>query len=123
MSTDAQTAPPQQRQKRSPKSLNAGQGRRGILLVSPTLALLAVVILYPLVKAVLMSFQKDSGLDKATGMFVEGGFAGLQNYRHWLLQECQTPTGVTSCPPGSLGSQFYDALFVTLFFTVTSEAI
>src|SRR6476469_1085995 len=123
MSTDAQTAPPQQRQKRSPKSLNAGQGRRGILLVSPTLALLAVVILYPLVKAVLMSFQKDSGLDKATGMFVEGGFAGLQNYRHWLLQECQTPTGTTSCPPGSLGSQFYDALFVTLFFTVVSVAI
>ena len=52
-----------------------------------------MVILYPLVKAVVMSFQKDSGLDPATGMFVEGGFAGLQNYRHWLLQQCQTPTG------------------------------
>jgi multiple sugar transport system permease protein len=28
-----------------------------------------------------------------------------------------------SCPPGSLGSQFYDALWVTLFFTVVSVAI
>jgi len=120
MSTATQTAPTQSR-KRSPKSLNAGQGRRGVLLVAPTLLLLAVVILYPLVRAVIMSFQKDSGLDPATGMFSEGGFAGLSNYRHWLLQECAAAGGATQpCPPGTLGSQFYDALFVTLFFTVVT---
>ena len=89
--SSARSGPPQEPQRRP--------GPTGILLVSPdAVLLLAVVILYPLVKAVFMSFQKDSGLDKATGMFVEGGFAGLPNYRHWLLQQCQTPTGVTSLP-------------------------
>ncbi|TQJ50434.1 sugar ABC transporter permease [Phycicoccus sp. SLBN-51] len=122
MSTTAtQTAPPTRSRKRGPKSLNAGQGRRGVLLVTPTLILLAIVILYPLVRAVIMSFQKDSGLDPATGMFSEGGFAGTQNYQHWLLQQCAAAGGTTQpCPPGTLGSQFYDALFVTLFFTVVT---
>jgi len=104
--------------------LNAGQGRRAMWLVAPTVLLLAVVIVYPLVKAVVMSFQKDSGLDPATGMFVEGGSAGLANYQHWLLQQCNVVGGgAAPCPPGNLGSQFYDALWVTLFFTVASVAI
>jgi len=110
--------------KRRRGGLNAGQGRRAFLLVVPTLVLLTVVIVYPLIKAIIMSFQKDSGLDKATGMFVQGGFAGLDNYKHWLLQQCATVGGGTKpCPPGSLGSQFYDALFVTLFFTVATVSI
>jgi multiple sugar transport system permease protein len=71
-----------------------------------------------------MSFQKDSGLDKASGLFVQGGNAGLANYQHWLLQQCSTAGGGTeSCPPGTLGSQFYDALWVTVFFTVASVLI
>jgi multiple sugar transport system permease protein len=101
--------------------LNAGQARRALFLVAPTLLLLAVVIVYPLAKAIVMSFQKDSGLDKATGMFVNGGAAGLSNYKHWLLQQCNAAGGTTvACPPGSLGSQFYDALWVTLSFTVVT---
>ncbi len=107
-------APPKLR-----KSLNAGQSRTAAFLVFPTLALLAIVIVFPLVKAVIMSFQKDSGLDPATGQFVSGGSAGLDNYKHWLLQQC----GDVKCPPGSLGAQFYDALWVTLFFTVTTVTI
>ena len=67
--------------------------------VAPDGLVLAVVIVYPLVKAVIMSFQKDAGLDPATGLFVAGGFAGLSNYRHWLLQQCQTPAA-DPCPPG-----------------------
>ena len=46
-----------------------------------------------------MSFQKDAGLDPATGLFVEGGSAGFSNYTHWLLQQC----GDVKCPPGTLG--------------------
>jgi len=100
------------------------QGRTAAWLIAPTVLLLGVVIVYPLVKAVVMSFQKDSGLDPATGMFVEGGGAGLANYRHWLLQECSQPGGGTiDCPPGNLGSQFYDALWVTLFFTVVTVVV
>src|SRR4051812_45852194 len=105
-------APPKTRKTRRPRG--DGQGRAAVLLVGPTMLLLGVVLLYPLVKAVVMSFQKDSGLDPATGMFAASGNAGLSNYQHWLLQQCATAAGGTvDCPPGSLGSQFYDALWVT----------
>jgi multiple sugar transport system permease protein len=101
------------------KGLNAGQGRQGLLLVAPTMIFLTVIIIYPLLRAVGLSFTKDAGLDPATGLFVEGGSAGLSNYTHWLLQKC----GDVSCPPGTLGAQFYDAFWVTIFFTVVSVAI
>ena len=101
------------------KGLNAGQGRQGLLLVAPTIAFLTLIIIYPLIKAIQLSFRKDQGLDPATGLFVEGGSAGLSNYTHWLLQKC----GEVDCPPGTLGAQFYDALWVTLFFTVVSVVI
>jgi ABC-type sugar transport system permease subunit len=106
-----------------PKSLNAGQGRRGLLLVAPTVLMLAMVIIYPLVRAVVQSFSKDPGLDAATGQFVQGGFAGVSNYSHWLGQRCATTSGFQSCPPGTLGSEFYDAVFITIFFTVVSVSI
>jgi multiple sugar transport system permease protein len=117
----AVTDAPTQTRKKPPKQrgLNAGQGRTGLLLVTPTVIFLAIVIIYPLLRAVRLSFQKDAGLDPATGLFVEGGNAGFSNYTHWLLQQC----GNVSCPPGTLGSQFYDALWVTLFFTVVSVSI
>lgn len=101
------------------KGLNAGQGRQGLLLVAPTIVFLSVIIIYPLLRAIQLSFQKDAGLDPATGLFVEGGSAGISNYTHWLLQKC----GEVDCPPGTLGAQFYDALWVTLFFTVVSVTI
>jgi multiple sugar transport system permease protein len=104
--------------------LNAGQGRNAYLLLTPTIVLLAIVIVYPLFKAIVMSFQKDSGLDPATGLFVSGGSAGLSNYKHWLAQQCAVAGGGTeSCPPGNLGAQFYDALWVTLFFTLATVVI
>ena len=104
--------------------VDATQGRRAAVLVTPTLVVLAFVILYPLLRAVAMSFQKDSGLDKTTGLFVQGGNAGFANYQHWLLQQCASSDGGTGpCPPGTLGSQFYDALWVTVFFTVTTVVV
>ena len=123
MSTTVETAtrPSTPPSKRKRGGLNAGQGRRGVFLVLPTIVVLTVVIVYPLISAVILSFQKDSGLDKATGLFVEGGPAGLSNYTHWLLADCGTGKG--SCPPGSIGSLFWPALFVTLFFTVVSVSI
>ncbi|WP_457252877.1 carbohydrate ABC transporter permease [Pedococcus sp. P5_B7] len=114
----ATSAPPRSTGTKPKKSkgLNAGQGRLGLMLVAPTMLFLAVIIIYPLFKAIQLSFQKDAGLDPATGLFVEGGNAGISNYTHWLLQKC----GEVDCPPGTLGAQFYDALWVTLFFTVVS---
>ena len=102
-------------------SESQGQGRRALLLTAPAVILLTIVIVYPLVQGVIMSFQKDAGLDPATGLFVTGGFAGFSNYTHWLLQQCNGPGGTTvSCPPGSLGAQFWPAFWVTIMFTVVT---
>lgn len=107
---------------KTPKSLRSGEGRRGILLVTPTLVMLAVVILYPLIRAIYLSFQKDQQL--VGGFFQQGGSAGFGNYRHWLLQQCQTATGSwVSCPPGNIGSQFWSSFGVTVFWTVVSVGI
>ena len=88
------------------------------------MALLAVVIGYPIVSAVLTSFQNDAGLD-ANGFFTRGGFAGFGNFGHWLLQRCPGAggSGATACPPGNLGSQFWPATFTTLFFTLATVAL
>ena len=110
--------------KRRSKLFNLSEGGGAPILVAPTLILLAIVIGYPVVRAVIMSFQKDPGLDKATGLFVSGGFAGISNYTHWLLQRCSTVGGGTGpCPQGSLGAEFWTAMFNTVFFTVVSVAI
>ncbi len=120
MSAVTESAPQPTRSKRAQnKGLNAGQGRQGLLLVAPTMIFLTVIIIYPLIRAVQLSFTKDAGLDPATGLFVEGGSAGLSNYTHWLLQQC----GNVDCPPGTLGAEFYNAFWVTIFFTVVSVSI
>ncbi len=105
--------------KRRKGGLNAEHGRWAVYLIGPTIVLLAIVIGYPVVSAVIQSFQLDAGLDKATGLFVAGGFAGVTNYVHWLGQQC----GNTACPPGNLGSQFWTAMGNTFFFTVVTVAL
>lgn len=99
-------------------SLDPHETRRALLLVSPAIAVLALVIGYPVVRAIWMSFQADQHLD-SNGVFVQGGFAGLDNYKHWLLQRC----GDVACPPGSTGSSFWEVVGITLFFTVVTVSI
>jgi len=97
------------------------QGRWASLLVAPSLIVLAIVIIYPVVNAIIMSFQKNAGLDPATGLFVSGGSAGFANYTHWILQQCTAPGGGTaSCPPGTLGAQFWSSMGTTIYFTVVT---
>jgi len=82
------------------------------------------VIVYPIISALVMSFQKDAGLDPATGLFVEGGPAGFSNYYNWIFQQCPAPDGGTvDCPPGTLGAQFWSATGTTFFFTVVTVAL
>jgi multiple sugar transport system permease protein len=102
----------------------ASQGRWASWLLAPTIIALAVVIVYPIVSAIVMSFQKDAGLDPATGLFTAGGPAGIQNYVNWLGQQCSAPGGGTlACPPGTLGSQFWSATATTFFFTVVTVSL
>ncbi|MEO3829142.1 sugar ABC transporter permease [Actinomadura sp. B10D3] len=101
-------------------SATTGQGRSrlGAVLVSPALILLAAVIGYPVVSALMTSFRADPTLQN--GFFTTGGeFAGFSNYLHWLAQRC----GDTSCPPGTLGDQFWTSVLVTLFFTVVTVSL
>lgn len=111
---------PRQRAPRRRKPANP-EARLALMLIAPTLVLLGVVIGYPVVAAVITSFTKDQSLQG--GFFTHGGgFAGTDNYTHWLLQQC----GTTDCPPGTLGSQFWSALWVTVFFaavTVVFEVV
>ncbi|GAA2293428.1 sugar ABC transporter permease [Actinomadura luteofluorescens] len=94
------------------------RGRLGIVLVSPTLVLLAAVIGFPIVAALVTSFRGDPAL--RDGFFTGGGeFAGFSNYLHWVAQRC----GDTACPPGTLGGQFWTSVLVTLFLTVVSVSL
>jgi ABC-type sugar transport system permease subunit len=109
-------APAEEPEKRG--RLTRGEGVKGWLFVGPTLLALAIVIGYPVVRAVVMSLQEDKGLSDE-GIFVEGGFAGLSNYTDWILQRC----GDVSCPTGNIGSLFWDAVFNTFFLTVVTVTI
>jgi len=102
----------------------ATQGRSAAILIAPSIILLAIVIIYPVVSAMIQSFAKDSGLDPATGLFVTGGSAGFSNYTNWILQQCNIPGGGTvSCAPGTLRSGFWDAFSTTFFFTVVTVVL
>lgn len=117
--TDAVTTEPPAPAEPERASIDPHQTRRAWFLLAPTLATLAVVIGYPVVRAVWMSFQSDETIDPQTGLFVEGGFAGFENYTHWLLQQC----GGQACPPGTNAASFWDTVFITIGFTVVTVAI
>jgi len=94
------------------------------MFVAPSMLVLAVIILYPLGRAVWMSLHGDSKrLDPETGRFVTGGFVGIENYTRWITQTCNTATGSIPCPPGTLGSQFWQSIFNTFFFTVVTVSL
>src|ERR1035437_6416400 len=98
----------------------ATQGRAASMLIAPTIIVLSIVILYPVVLAVIQSFQKDAGLDPKTGLFVAGGGGGLSDYTHRILPQ-GTARGVTvPSPPGNLGAQFWISIGPTFFFAVAT---
>lgn len=102
----------------------ARQARSAAWLIAPALIVLAIVIGYPILRAIFLSFQADRSLDPLTGVFVEGGFAGLDHYLYWLTNRCMSPTGVVStCPPGVLATDFWPAVRITLFFTVVTVTL
>jgi ABC-type sugar transport system permease subunit len=112
--------PPAKRNK-----IKTGEGRLAFLLVAPTVVLLAIVVGYPVVKGIYQSFQSDPGLDPSTGFFsTTTHWVGLANYKHWLLQQCPKAGGGTGrCPTGTLGSQFWASMWVTIFFTVVTVTL
>jgi ABC-type sugar transport system permease subunit len=97
--------------------------RTAYALLAPTIVVMAIVVGYPIVLSVIDSFQADAHLDPATGFFVSGGFAGLTNYAHWILQQCTSASGSGSCAQGNLGASFWMAMFNTFFFTIVTVTL
>ncbi|HHX85572.1 MAG TPA: sugar ABC transporter permease [Actinomycetales bacterium] len=98
---------------------------RPIWMVGPALLLLAVIIGYPILRALYLSFRADRGIDPSTGMFTDGGWAGFQHYLYWLTQTCgTTATGEPrTCPPGTSAMDFWPAFQNTIIFTVTTVSL
>ncbi|HEY0695576.1 MAG TPA: sugar ABC transporter permease [Kribbella sp.] len=85
---------------------NEGTGRLAAVLLSPTLLVLGLVVLFPIILALRESLYKAGGVDPATGFVNEGStFVGLDNY--------------TAIFKGETGDRFWNAFYNTTFFTVT----
>lgn len=86
-----------------------GAGRLAALLVSPTLLVLTVVVLYPTLLALKESLYGPKGLDPRTGFISDAEpFVGLQNYAEIF---------------GEAGARFWNAFWNTTFFTVVTVGL
>ncbi|WP_265567969.1 carbohydrate ABC transporter permease [Streptomyces hygroscopicus] len=87
----------------------SGPGRMAALLVSPTLLVLSIVVLYPTIMALRESLYGPKGLDPATGFIrTTEPFVGLRNYADIL---------------GAAGDRFWNAFWNTTFFTVVTVGL
>ncbi|ERS55381.1 MULTISPECIES: carbohydrate ABC transporter permease [Corynebacterium] len=119
-----QTHPSSKKPKRSPSSSRFANFGRPAALIAPALIVLGIIIGYPIVRAVILSFQGNRQLNPQTGIFEEGGFAGLDNYLYWINNRCVSGAGeITTCPPGVIATDFWPAVKITLFFTVVTVAL
>ncbi|GAA1435303.1 sugar ABC transporter permease [Streptomyces thermospinosisporus] len=95
--------------KRKGARATSGTARMAALLVSPTLLVLAVVVLYPTVMALHESLFGPKGLDPETGFISETEpFVGLRNYADIF---------------GEAAERFWNAFWNTTFFTVVTVTL
>src|SRR6476659_3081881 len=91
------------------KSPDEGQGKLAAIMLSPTFLVLILVIGLPILLGIRQSFYTSGGLD-ANGFVVEGDqWNGIKNY--------------TAIFSGASGARFWNAFYVTNFFTVICVAI
>jgi multiple sugar transport system permease protein len=91
-------------------SFNEGTGRLAAILLSPTLIVLALVVVYPILSAIRESLFTSGTQVDAEGFIVEGDtFVGLDNY--------------TAIFSGETGDRFWNAFYNTTFFTISCVAI
>lgn len=97
------------RHRRTRTRATAGSGRMAALLVSPTLLVLSIVVLYPTVMALKESLYGTKGLDPKTGFIrTSEPFIGLKNYTEVF---------------GPAGDRFWNAFWNTTFFSVVTVAL
>ncbi|MEU5239349.1 carbohydrate ABC transporter permease [Streptomyces lydicus] len=113
VTTQNQAAPralalPAKPPRRRPRA-TSGTGRLAALLVSPTLLVLTVVVLYPTLVALKDSLYGTPGLNPKTGFVNDTDpFVGLQNYDAIF---------------GAAGARFWNAFWNTTFLTVTTVTL
>ena len=91
------------------KSPDEGQGRLAAIMLSPTFLVLLLVIGLPILAGIRQSFYTSGGLD-ANGFAIEGDqFNGIKNY--------------TAIFSGESATRFWNAFYVTTFFTVVCVII
>jgi len=112
----ARSGDPRARQRRRARA-SRGDARLAFWLILPTVVLLAVVIGYPVVYAVVQSLKldkADAGLNPTTGFFESGGrYVGGKYYSYWF--NCK-------CVNGLPGHDFWPAVQTTVIFTVITVA-
>ncbi|MFE0249388.1 carbohydrate ABC transporter permease [Streptomyces sp. NPDC059010] len=97
------------KQPRKQTRATAGSARMAALLVSPTLLVLTIVVLYPTLMALNESLYGAKGLDPETGFIsATEPFVGLRNYADIF---------------GEAGERFWNAFWNTTFFTVVTVAL
>ena len=86
-------------------SFNEGTGRLAAILLSPTLIVLALVVLYPIVSALRESLYTSGQKLDENGFVIKGStFVGFDNY--------------TAIFHGETADRFWNAFYNTTFFTV-----
>ncbi|MFH8659447.1 carbohydrate ABC transporter permease [Streptomyces afghaniensis] len=101
--------PASRRTRKKQSRATAGSARMAALLVSPTLLVLTIVVLYPTLMALNESLYGAKGLDPATGFIsATEPFVGLRNYADIF---------------GEAGERFWNAFWNTTFFTVVTVAL
>lgn len=111
--TTTTAVPPEQKTGRTAvpdRGRRAGVGRLAVLLLSPTLLTLALVVGYPVLAALRLSFLVSTErTDPATGFLVTTTAFGLDNYARMFS--------------GNAGDRFVNAFWNTTTFTVAGVAI
>ncbi|MGW2744133.1 carbohydrate ABC transporter permease [Streptomyces sp. NPDC001450] len=95
--------------RRARNKATSSSGRMAALLVSPTLLVLSIVVLYPTLMALRESLYGAKGLDPKTGFIrTTEPFVGLKNYSEIF---------------GAAGDRFWNAFWNTTFFTVVTVGL
>ncbi|ONI78222.1 sugar ABC transporter permease [Kribbella sp. ALI-6-A] len=98
--------PPAQTGKVRKTTFNEGTGRLAALLLSPTLIVLVLVVVYPILSALRESLYTSGQRIDESGFVIKGSeFVGLDNY--------------AAIFSGETGERFWNAFYNTTFFTVT----
>ncbi|BDA63414.1 carbohydrate ABC transporter permease [Actinomyces capricornis] len=102
--TPAQAADPHHRSKGA-----KAQSRLAMILIAPTVLVLTIVIVIPIIQSLIQSLYGKPGLDPETGFYTEGEpFIGLENYTNIFT---------------AAGSRFWTAMLNTTLFGVVTVVL